>query len=359
MEWINVAKLRKLPTEDIYCLLLPQIEELYTKYDYIPLAKEYYDEVILDSLEEILNDTQGRSVSIEALIQKIDIYLQNYLKSLGLLKEEDISIVHKEVGTIRNMTTEPILSQEKEVEIISCAKQGDKEAMEELIRRNHGLLNKMAFRMQEEGSGLIIEYADLYQEAVLALYRAVEKYDIEKCVPFSTYLTKVIFRNLIDYIETCEQMNKRCYPERKLFKETYEYFEVAFKKPSLQAVADIVGISFEKANYYYNTLFPLSLDSILDEEGTTLKDSIEDENAISLEKHAINIELAEKIKKVLLRLTPDQQKIIALRYGFVDGKEHKQTEIAQAFGVKKQSISQSEIIALRKLRENEYLRELL
>ena len=54
--------------------------------------------------------------------------------------------------------------------------------------------------------------------------------------------------------------------------------------------------------------------------------------------------------KVFNALTPREEKVLRLRFGFKDGRRHRQVEIAEDLGVSQPTVSRVERRALRKLR---------
>jgi RNA polymerase sigma factor (sigma-70 family) len=65
------------------------------------------------------------------------------------------------------------------------------------------------------------------------------------------------------------------------------------------------------------------------------------------------------IESALSSLTPKEERIIRLRYGIADEKEHTADEVAELFGVSRNRIYQLEHRALRKLRHPARAKELV
>ena len=86
------------------------------------------------------------------------------------------------------------------------------------------------------------------------------------------------------------------------------------------------------------------------EEDSHLADLIEDRGVISPSDAVININLRDMTQQVLNTLTPREERIIKMRFGFEDGTERTLEEVGQAVGVTRERIRQIEAKALRKLR---------
>ena len=66
-----------------------------------------------------------------------------------------------------------------------------------------------------------------------------------------------------------------------------------------------------------------------DEEDSVLGDFIEDEDTISPEESATNQLLKEKVAEVLSSLSDREQKIVRMRFGLDNGKNHTLEEVGQ------------------------------
>ena len=96
---------------------------------------------------------------------------------------------------------------------------------------------------------------------------------------------------------------------------------------------------------------PISLETpIGEEEDAHLGDFLEDKTAVSPSDAVINLSLMEQTSSVLKTLTPREEKIIKMRFGFEDGSEYTLEQVGQTFAVTRERIRQIEAKALRKLR---------
>jgi RNA polymerase primary sigma factor len=68
--------------------------------------------------------------------------------------------------------------------------------------------------------------------------------------------------------------------------------------------------------------------------------------------------LKEQVKDMLGALTDREQKILKLRFGLEDGKQHTLEEVGQEFSVTRERIRQIEAKALAKLRKHKDARKL-
>ena len=96
---------------------------------------------------------------------------------------------------------------------------------------------------------------------------------------------------------------------------------------------------------------PISFETpIGEEEDSHLGDFIEDKALVSPSEAAMNMDLKEKIGFVLKKLSPREERIIRMRFGFDDGTQRTLEEVGNVFAVTRERIRQIEAKALRKLR---------
>ncbi len=96
---------------------------------------------------------------------------------------------------------------------------------------------------------------------------------------------------------------------------------------------------------------PISLETpIGEEEDSHLGDFIEDKGVVSPSDMVIDVNLAEKTRKILASLTPREDKVLRMRFGIGEKSSHTLEEVGQDFGITRERIRQIEAVALRRLR---------
>src|SRR5213078_2962656 len=86
---------------------------------------------------------------------------------------------------MQNVGRYPLLTAAEEVALAKRIERGDREAKERMINSNLRLVISIAKRYQNRSLPLL----DLFQEGVIGLNRAVEKFDWRRGYEFSTYAT--------------------------------------------------------------------------------------------------------------------------------------------------------------------------
>lgn len=269
--------------------------------------------------------------------------------------DDSVRLYLREIGKI------PLLNAEEELELAQRVVAGDKDAKDKMAEANMRLVVSIAKRYVGRGLDLL----DLIQEGNTGLLRAVEKFDPDKGFKFSTYATwwirQAITRAIADQarviripVHMVETINKLLRTQRRLTQELN-------REPTNEEIAAAMEIEVEKVEHIMKIKQEISsLDASIrdDEEDSVLADFIEDEDTISPEESAANQLLKEHVKDVLSVLTEREQKIIRLRFGLEDGKQHTLEEVGQIFNVTRERIRQIEAKALAKLRKHKDARKL-
>jgi RNA polymerase primary sigma factor len=277
---------------------------------------------------------------------------QHYLDDIA---DDSVRLYLREIGKI------PLLSAEEELELANRVVAGDKDAKDKMAEANMRLVVSIAKRYVGRGLDLL----DLIQEGNTGLLRAVEKFDPGKGFKFSTYATwwirQAITRAIADQARTIripvhmvETINKLLRTQRRLTQELN-------REPTNEEIAAAMEIEVDKVEHIMKIKQDISsLDASIrdDEEESVLADFIEDEDTISPEESATNQLLKEQVKGMLGALTEREQKILKLRFGLEDGKQHTLEEVGQEFSVTRERIRQIEAKALAKLRKHKDAKKL-
>lgn len=285
--------------------------------------------------------------------EEIEIDANAYLDDVA---DDSVRLYLREIGKI------PLLTAEEELELAHKVVAGDKRAKDKMAEANMRLVVSIAKRYVGRGLDLL----DLIQEGNTGLLRAVEKFDPDKGFKFSTYATwwirQAITRAIADQARTIripvhmvETINKLLRTQRRLTQELN-------REPTNEEIAKEMDLEIEKVEHIMKIKQDIhSLDQSVrdDEEDSVLGDFVEDEDTITPEESATNQLLKEQVKDLLGSLSEREQKIIRLRFGLEDGKNHTLEEVGQEFSVTRERIRQIEAKALAKLKKHKDSKRLL
>lgn len=257
-----------------------------------------------------------------------------------------------------------LLTAEEEKHLFSLYKKGlnseDKEdinkgneAKEKLLLHNLRLSASIAKKYTYVSS---LDIDDLIQAGNIGLIKAIEHFDVDKDVKFSSYatywITQSIFRTIGNTGRTVRLPIHKVGELREVQK-TYRYLErEMFKSPTLKELADYMHKSEEdifNLLQFGGNLFSLN-NAITREEDTELIDFIEDTNTEDPEETLEKNSLREQIKGIMSVLSDKEKDIILKRFGFISEPKTLE-EIAIEYGVTKERIRQIESRAIKKLRQ--------
>ena len=89
-----------------------------------------------------------------------------------------------------------------------------------------------------------------------------------------------------------------------------------------------------------------------DDDESSLSEFIEDIHSLTPSQIASHALLKERIKEILIDLTPREQKILQMRFGLEDGVTHTLEEVGKEFSVTRERIRQIEAKALSRIRQH-------
>ena len=358
MEVLDEIDLDSDQMEKIYDSLEVLSIEIGSEEDILPEIPDDID----PPLDEIADIEEEELVDPNTLVDSfaIDDPVRMYLKEIGkvplLSPEEEIDLAQKmSSGNLAqeqlDSAEEGSLSAEETAQLKALLKEGEK-AKQKLAEANLRLVVSIAKRYV--GRGML--FLDLIQEGNLGLIKAVEKFDYTKGYKFSTYATwwirQAITRAIADQARTIripvhmvETINKVIRVSRQLLQELGH-------DPSPEEIAGEMAMPVDKVREILKIAQePVSLETpIGEEEDSHLGDFIPDEDASEPAEAASATLLKEQLVDVLSTLTPREEKVLKLRFGFEDGRTRTLEEVGKEFNVTRERIRQIEAKALRKLR---------
>jgi RNA polymerase primary sigma factor len=243
----------------------------------------------------------------------------------------------------------PLLSAEEEQQVAKRVAEGDEAARRQLINANLRLVVTIAKRYMGQGLGLL----DLIEEGNLGLIRAAGKFDYQKGFRFSTYaswwIKQSITRSLANQsksiripIHIYQLINRYLRLEDRMAggfdeKDASEALAVTINKVRL--VKNLIhGIRSEELTLTVEALQKLSTES--GQDGGAGADDIV---TVQLQ----NEEIANFFRKYL---SPREQEILRMRYGFDDGRPRTLAETGRMLSVSRERVRQIEKRALQKLK---------
>ncbi|MDF1498056.1 MAG: sigma-70 family RNA polymerase sigma factor [Patescibacteria group bacterium] len=354
-ELMSRGKSKGFVTEEEIIKIIPDIENDIGQLELL------YDKFEQENIKVVSNvDIIDVSDAKEDVSKKTKKEVEKEIRELSLdnISSDSVQMYLREIGRVS------LLTGEEEVSLSKRKEKGDVAAKQMLSEANLRLVVSIAKKYVGRSANLSL--LDLIQEGNIGLFRAVEKFDYRKGYKFSTYATwwirQAITRAIADQSRTIripvhmvETINKFSQVTRRLVQDLG-------REPLPEEIASEMNIEVEKVRH----IMKISQDTVSletsvgeDDDDSTLRDFIEDTDAVLPSQSAGRQLLKGYVKEILVELSPREQKILKLRFGLEDGVTHTLEEIGQEFGVTRERIRQIEAKALEKIRKHRESKRLL
>lgn len=236
-----------------------------------------------------------------------------------------------------------VLKEDKKLELIKRAHNGDKAARDEMIHGNLKLVLSVIQRFSNRGEPL----DDLFQVGCMGLIKAIDNFNTDLQVRFSTYAVPMIIGEVRRYLRD----NNSVRVSRSLRDTAYKAIQVRERlsnelnrEPRVEEIAKELDINKEDVVIALEAIVePVSLyEPVYNEGGDAIyvMDQIGDRN--TPDSWMDEIMIRDSIKKLSQR----EKNILNLR--FMLGKT--QTEVAKEIGISQAQVSRLEKSALKRIK---------
>ncbi len=220
------------------------------------------------------------------------------------------------------------------------AQNGDAAARDRLVRDNLALVKYIVKRFMGRGA----EFDDLFQWGCLGLLKAIDRFDPDYPVRFSTYAVPVIMGEIRRFLrdDGMVHVSRTINEQARRIEKYIEGFEAReHRRPEIDEIAGALGMDRESVVLAMNSR----------QRVRSLSEPVRGDSELRL----MDVLGTEPMKKVDARLTlsrllrdlTDQERAVIVRRYF---KAHTQTEIARDMGMTQVQVSRMESRILKRMR---------
>ena len=253
-----------------------------------------------------------------------------------------------------HITDTELLTADEEKQLARRAREhGDQAARERMIQANLRLVVAIAKKFANRGMSL----NDLVAEGNLGLMRAVEEFNPDAGVRFSTYavwwIKQAIKRTLINAVQPVAIPAYMAQQVTKWRRATRELEGKLARTPTIEEIAKKLGISHKKAVMVQQGLKAVNAPTqMASDEAQAMAEMLPGEKASPSEffEDAGNVAI---VHKILDQLPEREQKILSFRFGLDgwEGPPRTLKEVGKMVGLTRERVRQLEKLALAKLQD--------
>lgn len=240
----------------------------------------------------------------------------------------------------------PVLTNKEKNELLVKIKNGDNEAREEFINGNLRLVLSIIQRFNGRGE----EIDDLFQVGCVGLIKAIDNFDMNLNVQFSTYAVPMIIGEIRRFLRD----NNSIRVSRSLRDIAYRALgarEVLAKKfdrePTNDEIAKAIGEDVRQVNFALDAISEtVSLNEPVYNDGNEAVRVMDQVSDVKNSDEAMTEKIA--IRDAVSKLNPKEKEILLMRY-FI-GKT--QMEVSEEVGISQAQVSRLEKNALEAIKRN-------
>ena len=276
-------------------------------------------------------------------------------KSQFMSEESSLAIYLREIGKNRN------LAPAEEAEVAVRIHNGEKKALEKLVKANLRFVVSVARNYQNQGLPL----SDLINEGNLGLIRAAKRFDERKNFKFISYavwwIRQAILQALAEQSRIIKLPLNRVGTIHKIGKMQGKLEQQYRRMPNVEEIANELNI---KENDVKETIkignSHMSLDApIQDGQDSKLIDVFIDANQEQPDFEVMERSLKAEVDKTLQTLTERERKVLTMYFGIGDETAHTLEEIGKRFHLTRERARQIKEKAIGRLKRSSRSKSLM
>jgi RNA polymerase primary sigma factor len=247
-----------------------------------------------------------------------------------------------------------MITPDEEIELAKRIKDGDKRALDKLVKANLRFVVSVAKQYQNQGLGL----QDLVNEGNLGLIKAAQRFDETRGFKFISYAVWWIRQSILHALAVQGRMIRlplnRIGTIQKISAAKNQFEQEFQREPTDDEIAQIMemGISDVKA-HLNNVAKQLSMDKPLGEDSDdgTLENVLQSEEADPPDDVLMQESLNREINRTLSVLNKREAEILKMFYGLNGYYAHSLEEIGEIYGLSRERVRQLKETCIRRLKQ--------
>jgi RNA polymerase nonessential primary-like sigma factor len=281
-----------------------------------------------------------------------DIATEDLIELVDAIEPQDDETRSSTSAYLNEIGLIALLSAEDELRLAARVRVGDAEARRQMIESNLRLVVSVARNHVGRGVPLL----DLIAEGNLGLMRAVDKFDPERRLRFSTYavwwIRQAVQHAVMHHGRTVRVPVHVLRQLAQVLRARRQLLMQSGRTPTIEEVAHAIGKpGAEVAELFCATEHISSLDAPRsDSDDRALIDQLVVDSERDAGASAAD-ELPNPVDVLIARLPPRQRDVLERRYGLHDRGVQTLAEIAAEFGLTRERVRQIQGEALKRLRQ--------
>ena len=252
---------------------------------------------------------------------------------------------------LQDISKEEMVSTDEEVELAKRIRQGDKNALERLVKANLRFVVSVAKQYQGQG----LELTDLINEGNVGLKNAAMKFDETRGFKFISYAVWWVRQSILQALADKSRLvrlplNQIGYVS-KVNHFYHDFMQKNNRAPSLDEVADALGMEKSKVNAALLTSGKhISMNApLIDDEDSCLLDLLTNDDKGNADSSLISDSLKEEVHHALDLLPERESQVIRMYFG-INTPELSLEEIGEKLNLSRERVRQIKEKALTLLR---------
>lgn len=252
---------------------------------------------------------------------------------------------------LQDISKEEMVSTDEEVELAKRIRQGDKNALERLVKANLRFVVSVAKQYQGQG----LELTDLINEGNMGLINAAMKFDETRGFKFISYAVWWVRQSILQALADKSRLvrlplNQIGYVS-KVNHFYHDFMQKNNRAPSLDEVADALGMEKSKVNAALLTSGKhISMNApLIDDEDSCLLDLLTNDDKGNADSSLISDSLKEEVHHALDLLPERESQVIRMYFG-INTPELSLEEIGEKLNLSRERVRQIKEKALTLLR---------